>query len=484
MRLAVDKMRDFFRVPVSKLLPYPGLLVPIAYFYSLNNKRQPDNAQMRQISRFFFRAALTRRYSSAVETKINQDLRLMEKIAGNQPVNVANAIPMDNETEEFFARQLMGDFRTGDAFVKAILCILAERGPKRLNDNSPVRLDNSWLHISTSRNYHHFFPKSRVRSHAHANALANIILVDDHLNKRVIGSKMPSEYIGKFQQDNPDIAAALGSHFVSMDDFHSEVKRDDFDKFLKNRAHRLAQVIVQKIDAGEALPSVQMEPDKTATKKSKRRLSPDSALQQGVVILEGWHIPPPGSAKRDRRVAVEEIEKEGEGDIESHIVKFVEECLPDLLVIRDDGSRKSWATHQEVKAVLCGKVMPPEGMQEELWPVPDNIRENIRRDFWTQAPAKNRPGPDELEYSPSAPQSEWGLALMVGDSSGQMSGHICHFPTLSFFRFWDKDTAKPIVREAHRGSRVKNDEEWQALMKEAPQQHAKLVAMLRENPEL
>ena len=253
LQLAVDKMRNFFHVPVSKLLPYPGLLVPIVYFYSLNKKREPDNAQMWQISRFFFRAALTRRYSSGVETKINQDLRLMEKIANNQSINIAEAIPMDNETEEFFVRQLMGDFRTGDAFVKAILCILAERGPKRLDDNSLVRLDNSWLHISTSRNYHHFFPKSRVRGHPHANALANIILVDDYLNKRVIRSKMPSKYIREFQQENSDIATALDSHFVSMDDFHSELKRDDFDKFLKKRAHRLAKVILRKIGAGNEL---------------------------------------------------------------------------------------------------------------------------------------------------------------------------------------------------------------------------------------
>ena len=46
-------------------------------------------------------------------------------------------------------------FRSDEAFCKAILCLDAHYQPRRFNTDAPVVLDNRWLRLATSKNYHH-----------------------------------------------------------------------------------------------------------------------------------------------------------------------------------------------------------------------------------------------------------------------------------------------------------------------------------------
>ena len=74
--LAIDKIRDYFRIGVSKLLPYYVLIVPIAYFYKINNFTPPSNSQLKELEKYFFRSAISWRFSSSVETKLNSDIKM------------------------------------------------------------------------------------------------------------------------------------------------------------------------------------------------------------------------------------------------------------------------------------------------------------------------------------------------------------------------------------------------------------------------
>ena len=52
-----------------------------------------------------------------------------------------------------------------------------------------MKLDNSWLKVASSKNYHHFFPRAYLTNSAgfteeQANSILNITLVDEYLNKR------------------------------------------------------------------------------------------------------------------------------------------------------------------------------------------------------------------------------------------------------------------------------------------------------------
>lgn len=130
------------------------------------------------------------------------------------------------------------------------MCILAYAEPKRFNDDTKVRLDNSWLSIATSKNYHHFFPKAFLKKQKRyndetINALANITLVDDYLNKQIIKSRSPKEYIGDFQVENQNIKQTLESHYIDLENFG--ILENDYNKFLEKRADLLADEILKRI---------------------------------------------------------------------------------------------------------------------------------------------------------------------------------------------------------------------------------------------
>lgn len=217
LKLAIDKVRTYFRIPVSKLLPYYVLLVPIAYFYYINNFEETKPEQAKDLETYFFRSALTNRFSSAVESKLNNDIKIMEKIRDKEKIDWNNELPLDFD-KELLKDRLKKPFTISNAFDKGVLCILAYFQPKRFNDNGLVILDNSWLSRSNSRNYHHFFPKAylkKVGKEDIANALANITFVDDYLNKREIRAKPPSKYIlEEFDKLNQDIKETLKSHLI------------------------------------------------------------------------------------------------------------------------------------------------------------------------------------------------------------------------------------------------------------------------------
>jgi len=249
LKLAIDKVRTYFRIPVSKLLPYYVLLVPIAYFYYINNFNEPDPQQAQDLERYFFRSAFTNRFSSAVESNLNNDIKIMEKIKNKGKIDWNSELPVSFD-KELLKKWLKEPFTTSNAFDKGVLCILAYFQPKRFNDNGLVILDNSWLSRSNSRNYHHFFPKAylgRVGKIDFANALTNITFVDDYLNKREIKAKPPSRYIlEEFARMNPNINETLKSHLID-DIYEFGISTDDYDTFLEKRSEKITDEILKRI---------------------------------------------------------------------------------------------------------------------------------------------------------------------------------------------------------------------------------------------
>ena len=249
LKLSIDKIRDSLKIPASKLLPYYALIIPFAYFYYINDKKPPTKKQLENLHIYFFRAAFGERFSSSTESKLNEDIKLVEKICKNEKIDFTKEINCD-ETKKYYEDWLKYGFSTSSAWYKAALCILAYKEPKKFNDNSSVRLDNSWLNIASSKNYHHFFPKAYLKKlnkydEDRINCLANITLVDDYINKRVIKDKAPSIYIKDFLKDNPELEQSLKTHYIDLKDFG--ILDDDYDKFLNKRASVLADEILKRI---------------------------------------------------------------------------------------------------------------------------------------------------------------------------------------------------------------------------------------------
>ncbi len=248
LKIAIEFMRSHLKIPASNLLPYSALLVALAYFFRINKMKPANKIQSQQLSKYFFRSAFSWRFSSSSDTILTQDIELIEQIKNGKEIDFIKKIPMQNTSKEYFVDTLKENFSVSNAFDKAILCILACAEPRSFKNCNIVRLDNSWLRSSDAKNFHHFFPKAylkRQKKEECANALANITLVDDYLNKREIRDKAPSKYIQDFYKNNPDLKATLKTHFIDLDTFG--IMENDYDTFLQKRAEKLASEIMKRI---------------------------------------------------------------------------------------------------------------------------------------------------------------------------------------------------------------------------------------------
>ncbi|HDY76292.1 MAG TPA: hypothetical protein ENH49_07180, partial [Candidatus Marinimicrobia bacterium] len=86
-----------------------------------------------------------------------------------------------------------------------------------------------------------------------SNSLMNITLVSDHLNKRKIGAKAPSVYIGDFADQNSEINTALNSHFIDIKG-HG-IESDDYQQFLTSRAEKIFNHLKSRIELTHTEPA-------------------------------------------------------------------------------------------------------------------------------------------------------------------------------------------------------------------------------------
>lgn len=241
---AIDFIRSELRVPVSQLVPYPALLVPLTYFFHKTGNRKPTNEQVRLLEQFFYWVGLNLRYSSSTESKLAEDFNKMDSIVKGEAPNYSRAelkVSSSTIAETWFS--------AGNAYCKAILCLLAYQQPKSFDTSGLVILDNSNLKIASSRNYHHFFPKAYLAGTAtdhEPNLIANITLIDGYSNKHRIGKKAPSKYIKAFAKDNKSISNALKTHLIDdVDEFG--VSTDDYGAFIDQRAQAIALALNVKL---------------------------------------------------------------------------------------------------------------------------------------------------------------------------------------------------------------------------------------------
>lgn len=240
----VDYFKNYYRIPVSKLLPYNALIVPFSYFF-FKHPDKPTGDKQRYLEDFFWRCALSGRYSSAVESKLAQDVKRIDQIIEDKLPTYDWSI---DTSREFIIEN--GWFSAGRSYIKAILCIFAYFQPKSFNDNSIVNISNNWLKRANSKNYHHFFPRAYLKKQGeeedYINHILNITIVDDFLNKKEIGAKPPSTYMGKFKKMNPNLSETMKTHLI--DDLGSfGVFTDDYDSFFEKRAMAVSSEIEKRI---------------------------------------------------------------------------------------------------------------------------------------------------------------------------------------------------------------------------------------------
>ena len=234
---AIEYFISYYRIPVSQLLPF-------AYFF-YHNIDKPTGLKQKYLQDYFWRCALSGRFSSSVETKLGQDVKRIDAILNNE-------LPKYDWTIDISKESITsnGWFSAGRSYIKAILCIYAYQQPRSFNDGSLVNISNYWLKQANSKNYHHFFPKAYLAKQKedifYVNHIANITIVDDFLNKREIGAKSPADYMRKFIKQNDDIDATMRSHLINdLEAFG--VLDNDYAKFFEKRIEAIHKELKKRI---------------------------------------------------------------------------------------------------------------------------------------------------------------------------------------------------------------------------------------------
>lgn len=248
---ACEYIRKSYGARASRLLPYNGLVVTFAYFFRKTDNKAPSSEQQRLLADFFWRCSLGNRYSSSLDSKLAQDILRVDKIiAETQP---KYDWPVDIKADFILSN---GWFTPSRAFAKAILCLLAHHQPRSFDNGAPVTIGNDYLKQANSKNYHHIFPKSLLEKQGftrqQSNTVANIAIIDAHLNKNKIRAKAPSVYLGEYKKTNKLFQQSMDSHL--MGDFvFSGWRADDYTAFLRKRAEAISAelgkyVIYQDVD--------------------------------------------------------------------------------------------------------------------------------------------------------------------------------------------------------------------------------------------
>ena len=244
LKESIDYFRSVYRIPVSTLLPYDALLVPFTYFF-YRNKEKPQGKQIKYLEEFFWRISLSYRYSSSTESKLAQDIKRIDDILKIVRPSYDDLKVFLDSPEDLIETS----FSAGNSYCKAVLCLLAYYEPKDFRNNGKVLLDNSWLKMANSKNYHHFFPKSYLKKQGvgNENSIVNITLVGADLNKHKIRAKAPSVYIQEFLDENESLPTSIHSHLIEDIDSYG-IHSDDYKVFLEKRSKSIYDALRKRIE--------------------------------------------------------------------------------------------------------------------------------------------------------------------------------------------------------------------------------------------
>ncbi len=251
LKAAVDYIKSAFKIPISRLLPYSSLVIPVALFFHQNGGKHPNPRQAELLADFFWLAGWSERYSSASDSKLAQDKRTIKSIINEDRVRFDWVEPVNSEHIR------NRTFSASQAFSKTILALLASLQPQQYNSGNLVNLRNDWMLRANSVNFHHVFPKSYLRGVVNedweANRVLNISLVDDFLNKRVIRARPPSDYMKDFKNQNDNFASTMSTHLIKthcvQDDeiASAAIWFDDYERFIDERADAVIKFLKSKL---------------------------------------------------------------------------------------------------------------------------------------------------------------------------------------------------------------------------------------------
>lgn len=229
---AIDFLRRELGVANFKLLPFPGMLVPLSVYFAtdkIEGIKYSDN-QKSQIEKWFWRSAFSRRFSASVNARQAQDIK--ELLALKKDPDYQMRLPAADIRISFDTTR----FSANTANSKTLILMLASSAPFSLVSGAKIELGKV-LQATNRNEFHHIFPQKHLEKlgvqRNEINVLANICFLTRGDNN-AISDKSPSDYVDKIPITRKDdyLNRALIPH-----DFSST----DYSVFVINRSKLLIQ---------------------------------------------------------------------------------------------------------------------------------------------------------------------------------------------------------------------------------------------------
>jgi hypothetical protein len=235
--LSIHFIKTKLKIRNLDYLPFDAVLVPLTYLFY--KKHEPSHSEVQLLEQWFWRACLSNRYDSTVESKIEEDCIAFDEILEGKNSEFAYLIDWDTLKSRLIAQR----YNLRNAFVKTVLSLYSFAEPKNLTDGRDVSLDKVFSGYY-KHNLHHIFPQAYLRRNEPGlkewfDSIVNIMFVPSITNGG-ISDKEPAKYISEFQNSNPEMETILARHFIS-DLKSSHLLENKFTEFLDYRADQIVK---------------------------------------------------------------------------------------------------------------------------------------------------------------------------------------------------------------------------------------------------
>lgn len=229
---AIDFLKRELGVEHYKMLPFPGVLVPLSTFFATNRADgiTYSDLQKRAIIKWFWRSVFTRRFSADVTERQASDIVDMKMLLTDE--NHEFRFPRFEIKIDFEKNR----FSAGNANSKALILMLTNRRPHSFLSGGNIDISKV-LKKGSRHEFHHIFPRKYLEregvSIREANSLANICFLI-RADNNSIKDKSPADYFDEMSDNSRD--EYLQEAFCDYED-----RNLSFHEFVHTRAKRLIE---------------------------------------------------------------------------------------------------------------------------------------------------------------------------------------------------------------------------------------------------
>jgi hypothetical protein len=235
---AIDYLKRELSIEHFKLLPFPGILVPLSYFFAttMTDGKNYNSKQNEVIKKWFWRSLFSRRFSAGVNERQSFDILQMEGLKNNSKYEFK--LPPKEIKFDF----MKSTFSIGNANSKTLISMLNQCAPHSLLSGAKIDLSKV-LKKGSKHEYHHIFPRKHLEvlgtSQKDINSLSNICFLTRSDNN-TIKDKSPSSY-------NDLINSKHRKSYLKSAIIPLNFNKSDYSIFLNERKAKLEEKAMELI---------------------------------------------------------------------------------------------------------------------------------------------------------------------------------------------------------------------------------------------